>query len=55
MRKLSLSEWASVAEIIGAIAVVLSSLNVGVPVQYFRTRMKYGSDPVTRRHKSDIV
>lgn len=33
MKKLSLAEWASIAEIIGAIAVVLSLLYVGVQVQ----------------------
>ena len=33
MRRLSLAEWASVAEIIGAVAVVLSLIYVGVQVQ----------------------
>ena len=33
MRRLSLSEWASIAEIIGAVAVVLSLIYVGVQVQ----------------------
>jgi len=33
MRRLTLSEWASIAEIIGAIAVVLSLIYVGIQVQ----------------------
>lgn len=33
MKRLTLSEWASIAEIIGAIAVVLSLLYVGIQVQ----------------------